>query len=211
MISYDDIPHIVADKAGIKNASEFNAIIEKECGTDERKQHEFMCKWIKDWLKNNKLIFVLAEICDRDEMAEFMCFVADYIEAFDFNLQDMICDYADHFGGKKVEAAYHAIIQANQKKRDVSAGPSKASIADIDEEEQMDHEAILNKELQGLTNDQLLELMTTVFGNDEYNEEFLPEIEDCIAHFEVILDENGWGNDVLMEIVKAIQSFKNNC
>lgn len=211
MISYYDIPYIVTSKGGIESASEFDALIEKECGADENKQHEFMCNWLKDWLKSNNLRFVLAEIWERDEMAEFMCFVADYIEVFDFNLQDMILDHAHNVGGKKVEAAEQLILQANQRKKDISTGPAKASIAGIDEEEEMDHEAVLNAELEGLSDNQLLELMTTVFGCDEYDEEVLPEIEDCIAHFEVLLDENGWGNDVLMDIVKTIQTYKNNC
>lgn len=48
MIDYYDIPFIVTSKAGIRNASEFEQLIEKECGADEEKQHAFMIKWNKN-------------------------------------------------------------------------------------------------------------------------------------------------------------------
>ena len=117
MVSYYDIPFIVTSKAGIKNADEFEALLNRECGADEEKQHEFMCNWIKEWLKNNKLRFVVAEIWDESEMAEFMNFAADYIEAFDFGDQDIICDQAFNIGGAKIEAAEQRMILArmNQK------------------------------------------------------------------------------------------------
>ena len=117
MVDYYDIPFIVTRKAGIQNASEFEEMISKECGTDEEKQHAFMIKWIKEWLQNNKLRFVLAEIWDESEMAEFMNFVADYIEAFDYSDQDMINDQAFNIGGKKIEEAEQRIIQANLNRK----------------------------------------------------------------------------------------------
>ena len=117
MIDYYDIPFIVTDKAGIGDEQEFNALIESECGSDEHQQHEFMCKWIQEWLQKNNLRFVLAEIWDEDEMAEFMCFAADYIEAFDYALQDMIHDHAFNIGGEKIEAAEQKMLQANLNRK----------------------------------------------------------------------------------------------
>ena len=113
MISYYDIPFIVSLKAGIKNKNEFDELIAKECGEDEEKQHEFMIKWIKDWLQANNLRLVLAEIWDESEMAEFMNFAADYIEAFDFSLQDMIFDHAYNIGGKEIESAQQKMLGAS--------------------------------------------------------------------------------------------------
>lgn len=115
MISYYDIPSIVSSKAGIKNKNEFDELIAKECGEDEEKQHEFMIKWIKEWLQANNLIFVIAEIWDESEMAEFINFAADYVEAFDFHLQDIILDQAYNIGGKKIEEAEQRLLKAGQE------------------------------------------------------------------------------------------------
>lgn len=68
-------------------------------------------------MQKNKLRFVLAEIWDESEMVGFMNFVADYIEAFDFGAQDMICDQAYNIGGKEIEKAEQRIYQANLKKK----------------------------------------------------------------------------------------------
>lgn len=209
MIDYYDIPFIVTDKAGIDDESEFNALIENACGADESKQHAFMCKWIQEWLQKNDLQFVLAEIWDENEMAEFMCFAADYIEAFDYHLQDMISNHAYSIGGKKIEAAEQKIIQANLRQKNSAASkPAFADVMNIKEETFPNYEVILNEELQTLTREQLLELLLTVFGNDEYDETVLPEIEDCISFFTVILDENGWSQNAFAGILDAIQTYK---
>ena len=117
MVSYYDIPSIVTEKAGIDNEREFETLITKECGSDEEKQYVFMCKWIKEWLQKNKLRQVLAEICDEHEMAELMNFVAEYIDAFDYDDQDMICDHAYMMMCEEIEDAEQRMIEArhNQK------------------------------------------------------------------------------------------------
>ena len=212
MVNYQYIPYVVISGIGIENESEFNALIERECGADVHQQYAFMCNQIQKWLQTNNLRFVLAEITDRYEMAKFMCFAADYIDAFDYPLQDMILDHAYHFGGKMVEAAEQKMSMASLHKIDLAtAEPSFRDVMTIKEEEMPDYETILTQELESFTGEQLFDLMTTVFGRDEYSEDELPEIEDCMSFFEVVLDENGWSNDVLTAIVSAIQGYKQEC
>ena len=209
MINYYDNPFIVTEKAGIDDEDEFNALIKQECGEDEIKQHEFFCQWIQEWLQKNDLRFVLAEITSESEMAEFMCFVADYIEAFDYSLQNMILDHAFQIGGAKIEAAEQKMIQADLRPKGTPPSePSFQDIRDMEEEETPDYESILNEELQSFTGEQLLALLSSVFGCDQYDEISLPEIEDGIAYLENILSENGWTTNVFWAIVEEIQRYK---
>lgn len=209
MVDYYAIPFDFLYKGGIENEEQFNAMIQSACGNDDLQQHAFMCQWIKDVLQKNPLRFILAELYGSDDVAKFLCFAADYIEAFDYDAQDMILDYSYHFGGKRVEAARSKLEGANFKNVDEPKGKgSFGEIMTIEENEIPDYESVFSDELVPLSDEQRLELMTTVFNSDEFDEECMPEIEDCIGCFEMILDENAWSNDTFTAIRKAIQDYK---
>ena len=211
MIDYYDIPFIFTNTAGINSESEFNDLLARECGDDENKHYEFMCKWIREWLRKNKIKLVLAKICEETELAEFMCFVADFIDCFDYNDIDAISDYAFHFGGRRIEVASQKIDEALLKGSNSGCvGANFKEILDIDAQEEPDYETILGEELKTLTNEQLLELLSTVFGDDSYDKDDLPDLDDSIAFFVYLLDLNGWRNDTFTAIVEEIRKYKNS-
>lgn len=203
-----NIPYIVLYKGGIETEEQFNAMLEKECGDDPQKQHAFLCHWLREWQQKNPLRFVLAELYDSDEIAQFLCFAADYIEAFDYSAQDMMLDHSYHFGGKRVEAARSKLEAASLKGSSTPAKPSFSDVQAIEEDELPDFEAVFTEELEPLSPEQRLELMTTVFGCHDYDRDDMPEPEDCIASLEVILDENGWGSELFAKMRAAIQDYK---
>lgn len=208
MTDFDSIPYIVLYKGGIETEEQFNAMLEKDCVGDPEQQHAYLCRWLREWQQKNPLRFVLAELCDSDEIARFLCFAADYIEAFDYSAQNMMLDHSYHFGGKRVEAARSRLEAASLKGSGTAGQPAFSDVQEIEEDEQPDLEAVFTKELESLSPEQRLELMTTVFGCNDYDEDDLPEVEDCIASLEVILDENGWGSELFAKMRAAIQAYR---
>jgi hypothetical protein len=135
MVDFDSIPYIVLYKGGIDTEEQFNAMLEKDCGGDPEQQHAFLCRWLREWQQKNPLRLVLAELCDSDEIARFLCFAADYIEAFDDSAQNMMLDHSYHFGGKRVEAARSRLEAASLKGSSTAGQPAFSDVQEIEEDE----------------------------------------------------------------------------